>query len=80
MMSINLNDIAILNIWGVGYDCIINRIGKFDKRDRRIIRIKKIIAIYKEGKEIITFANIETKSTNFTSTKNPFKYMMYKSR
>ena len=80
MMSINLNDIAILNIWGVGYHCIINRIGKFDKRDRRIIRIKKIIAIYKEGKEIITFANIETQNTTFTNTKNPFKYMMYKSR
>ena len=28
MMSINLNDIAILNICGVDYRCIINRISK----------------------------------------------------
>ena len=29
-MCINLNDIAILNIWGVDYRCIINGISKSD--------------------------------------------------
>ena len=33
MMSINLNDIAILNIRGVDYRCIINRIRKSDTVD-----------------------------------------------
>ena len=30
MMSVNLNDIAILNIRGVDYRCIVNRIRKSD--------------------------------------------------
>ena len=33
MMPMNLSDIAIVNIYGVGYCCIINEIGKSESVD-----------------------------------------------
>ena len=64
--SINLNNIAILNIHDINYRCIINKISKSDavnslqnadliEKKNSHIKIKKIITAYKLGQEIITF-------------------------
>ena len=62
MISINLNDIAILNIHRVNYCCNINGIDKseaakccFNWKKRELIKIKKV----EMNKEIISFGNIE---------------------
>ena len=61
MMSINFSDIAILNIKGSGYRCIISSI-----RKNEAINLMQSAAfpekkwnIIKIGKEILTFGNIK---------------------
>ena len=59
VMSMNLSDIAILNIKGSDYRCIISRINKndhklvakcqFEQKKWKIIKHKKFIIIYKSG-------------------------------
>ena len=59
-MSVNLSDIAILNIKGSDYYCIINLISKYEtisltkkadltKKKGNIIKYKKFIFMYKNG-------------------------------
>ena len=62
MMSINFNDIAILNIHGVDYCCNVKGICKskainllqntYVTKKRNIIKIKEKIMTYKMGTEI----------------------------
>ena len=47
MMSMNLSDIAILNIYGVDYHCIISGISKTEKSG--LFKIKKFVITYKNG-------------------------------
>ena len=70
MMSINFSDIAILNIRGSDYHCIINLIseneatnlmkkGWFDWKKDNIIKHKNFFLYLKMSKEIFTFSSIE---------------------
>ena len=65
MIFINLSDIAILNILGVDYRCIINLISKsdavnvFQNADLTEGKIKKFITTYKMGNEVTKFRDIE---------------------
>ena len=76
MMSMNLSDIAILNIKSTDYWCIISGISKNEavnlilnadlaKKKGNIIKNKKFIFIYKNGKEILTFGAIEIEQNKF---------------
>ena len=88
MMSINLINIAILNINGADYRCIINGISKSDvvkllqnanltkERRVKIKKIKKLITIYKMGKETTMLDNTEVENIDFTNTKVLFPYIM----
>ena len=70
-MSTNLNDIAVSNINGADYRCIINGISKSDtlnvlknsdltkKENYKEREIMKFITIYKTSKEIIMFGDIK---------------------
>ena len=84
MISVNLNNIAILNIQDVNYCHIINGISKCgavnvlenadltEKRStKKIKKIKKFTTIYKIGKEITTFDNIEVEKHQFHQHKSP---------
>ena len=55
MMPSNLSDIAIINIKGSGYRCIISFISK----NEAINLIQNLCSYIKIGKEILTFGNIE---------------------
>ena len=81
MMSINFEDIAILNIRGVDYRCNVYGISKskaiimlknadLTKRYWSTIKINFFMK-YKMGKEIITFGDIKVEKQNFYSHKNP---------
>ena len=66
----NLNDLAILNIKGSDYHCIISRFSKSEAIKRNIIKHKNLLSHIKMGKEILTFDDIETeKEIFFTSIK-----------
>ena len=85
MMSVNLNDIAILNIKGTNYYCIIHGISKSgaakllqnaDLTKKRGVLQKKrnyknFFTIYKVGKEIITLGDIEVDKQKFQQHKSP---------
>ena len=58
MMSVNLGDIAILNIKGSDYRCMISLISKNEAIIKRWLDWKKW-NIIKMGKEMLTFGNIE---------------------
>ena len=65
-MSMNLGDIAILNIHGVDYRCIIIGISKIEALDllqkaesRTLKNIKKLLSNINMGKEILTFGDTE---------------------
>ena len=66
MMSINLSDIAILNVEGVDYCCIISGISRIDK-EKHIIKYKNLLSHIKMGKEILTFGDMEIAKINFTA-------------
>ena len=79
-MSINLNDIVMLNNYGVDYRFNINGVSKSDAVNLLIIKIpispkknitniKKIIVKYKMVKEIIRFHNIEIGKINVIAIK-----------
>ena len=86
MMSTSLNGIAVLSINDANYGCIINGISKNDalnllkicqfyQQERNIMKVKnyiEFITIYKTGKEIIMFGNVEVGNINSTNTKAHF--------
>ena len=66
----NLSNIAILNIKGADYGCIISGISKSEvinlienidltKKKRNIIKQKNLLSHTKMGKDILTFGGIE---------------------
>ena len=70
MMFMNLSDIAILNINGADYCCIISEISKsnttnivqnndFTEKKRIIVEDKNLLSQIKMVEEIITFGEIE---------------------
>ena len=81
MMSMNLSDIAILNIKGSDYRSIICLISKkwghrrnakcwFDWKKRIIIKHKNLFSHIKMDKEILAFDNIEIETDKFCLNKN----------
>ena len=67
-MSLNLSDIAILNIKGSDYRCIISGINKSKTmnlksrlKKQNIIKHKNLLPHIKIGKEILTFGDIKLK-------------------
>ena len=82
MMSMNLSDIAILNIKGSDYRCIISLISKNEainliqnvdltEKNQIIIKHKNLLSHIKTGKEILTFDNIEIERNKFYRNKTP---------
>ena len=69
MMSMNLSNIAILNIKGSDYRCIVGLISKNEAinlmqntdltKKPNIIKHKNLLSHVKMGKEILTFGDIE---------------------
>ena len=70
MISMNLSDIAILNIENSDYRCIISLISKNEvinlmqnadltKEKRNIIKHKNLLSYIKMGKEVLTFGDTE---------------------
>ena len=83
MPSTSLNSIAVLSISSANYGCIINGISKNDalnlcqfyQRESNIMKVNnynEFIAIYKTGKEIIMFGNIEVGKHKFHQYKSSF--------
>ena len=86
MLSTSLNGIAVLSINSANYGCIINGISKNDalnllkicqfyQRESNIMKVNnynEFIAIYKTGKEIIMFGNIEVGKHKFHQYKSSF--------
>ena len=81
-MFINLSDIAILNIKGSDYWCIISGISKnnainlmqntaLTKKKRNIIKHKTLLSHIKMGIEILTFGDIEVEKNKFYHNKTP---------
>ena len=77
-MSMNLSDIAILNIKGSDYRCIISVISKNEaanlmqnsyltEKSRTFKNIKSLSSYIKTGKEILTFEDIEIEKKYFTA-------------
>ena len=74
-MFMSLSDIAILNITGSNYRCIISGINKneslnllqyqFDQKKRDTIKHKNLLSHMKMAKEILTFDNIEAERKKF---------------
>ena len=69
MISMNLNDITIINVKGFDYHCIISLISKnkdiklmqnndLTKKSRTLLN-KKLLSNIKMGKEVLTFGDIE---------------------
>ena len=72
IMSINLSDIAFLNICGVDYCCIINGISKSEAVGllTNASLNEKSRSLQNIGTKIITFGDIETKKRKFHHHKN----------
>ena len=75
-MSVNLNDITILNIKGSDYLCIISGISKNEvinlmqsadlaEKKQNIINQKNLLLHIKMGKEILTFRDNEFEKSKF---------------
>ena len=81
IMSINLSDIAILNIKGSDYRCMISLISKNKTlkliqnadltKKPNIIKHKNLFSYTKMGEAILTFGNIEIEKNKFYHTKTP---------
>ena len=78
MKSMNLSDIAILNIKGSDYRCITNLISKNEainlmqnadltEKSGILSNIKDLLSHVKVCKEILTFGDIEIEKINFTA-------------
>ena len=72
MMSMNLSDIAALNIKGSDYHCIISLVSKneamkqfWDRKNWNIIKHKNLLSRIKIGKNILTFGNFENEKNKF---------------
>ena len=74
MISMNLNDITIINVKGSDYHCIISLISKnkdiklmqnndLTKKGRTLLN-KKLLSNIKMGKEVLTFGDIEIGKKN----------------
>ena len=74
MISMNLNDITIINVKGSDYHCIISLISKnkdiklmqnndLTKKSRTLLN-KKLLSNIKMGKEVLTFGDIEIGKKN----------------
>ena len=81
-MSINLSNIAILNIKASDYRRIINLISKNEaikfmqnadltEKNEILLNIKNLFSHMKMGKEILTFGNIEIEKNKFYRHKTP---------
>ena len=74
-MSMNLSNIAILNIKGSDYCCIISLISKVEsislnqnaKLTQNIVKHTKLLSPIKMGKIILTFSNTKNEKINFTT-------------
>ena len=70
-MSMNLNNIAILNIKSADYCWFISGISKseaknrFDQKNWNFIKHKNFFISYKIGKEILTFGDFEIEKNKF---------------
>ena len=82
MVSMNLRNIAILNIKSTDYCCIISGISKSEsihlmrkgdltKKKPNIIKHKNLLSHIKMGEEILTFGNIEAEKNIFYCHKAP---------
>ena len=81
MMSINFNDIAILNIHSVDYCCNVKGICKskainllqntYVTKKRNIIKIKEKIMTYKMGTEIKRSGGTEIEKNKFPCYRDP---------
>ena len=76
IMSINLSNIAFLNIKGHDYCCIISLISKNEaitlmqnadltEKSETLENIKNLFSYIKVGKEVLTFGNTEIEKNNF---------------
>ena len=74
MISMNLNDITIINVKGSDYHCIISLISKnkdiklmqnndLTKKSRTLLN-KKLLSNIKMSKEVLTFGDIEIGKKN----------------
>ena len=83
MMSINLDDIAILNIRSVDYRCVVNGISKsktvnllqnadLSEKKGNTIKHKNLLSHIKICKEVTTFGDIEVEKRKFHCYRNPF--------
>ena len=79
MMSINFSDIAILNIKGSDYHCIISSIRKNEaiKLMQSAALPEKKWNIIKIGKEILTFGNIKIELKNYRQKTSVFERCRY---
>ena len=83
MISMNLSDIAFLNIKGSDYCCIISLISQNDvinlmqnanlteKSGLFITKHKNLLSYMKMGKEILMFSNIEIEKNKFYRNGTP---------
>ena len=83
MMYKNFSNIAILNIKGSDYRCIVSLIRKdesinlmqkywFDWENRNIIKYKNLLSHIRMGKKILAFGNIKVEKNKFYSHKTLF--------
>ena len=80
IMSMNLSNIAILNIKGFDYRYIISLISKneainarcwFDRKKRNVIKHKNLLSHIKMGENILTFGDTEIEKNGFHRNKTP---------
>ena len=79
MMSMNLSDIAILNIKNGNYHCIISGISKSEaitlientEKKWNIMKHKNLLSSIKMGKDILTFGDIEIEKKKIYRNKSP---------
>ena len=83
MMSMQLSNIAVLNILGADYHCIISKISKSEakgliqnidltEKSGTLSRTKSLISHIKTVKEIMTFVDIIIEKLNTHCYKSPF--------
>ena len=82
MMSMNLRDIAFLNIKVSNYCCIISEVRKkwrhklnakyqFDRKRRKTVKNKNLLSRITMGKEVLTFGDIKVEKNKFYRNKAP---------
>ena len=72
MVSMDTSDIAILNIHGASYGCIMYYAEyRFDQKKWNIIKHKSLWSYIKMSKEILTFGDIDVEEDKFYWHKRP---------